>query len=138
MSATALSSACAVAPAARSARAAGGVAGGERHQQPVLRDVFVAGLGRGLLRGVEHAHQLGGDLRLAGAGALHLRLPGEFGLDAGQRRLGVAAGGADQAGGGAFLVIQQRLEQMLGRDALVEFADRDGAGGLQEAARRVR
>ena len=45
----------------------------------------------------------------------------------------IAAGGPDQAGGGAFLVIQQRLQQMLGRDPLVEFADRDGLGGLQEA-----
>ena len=67
--------------------------------------------------------------------ALHLGLARQFGLDRGQRRLGIAAGGLDQAGGGAFLVVQQRLQQMLRRDLLVEFADRDGLGGLQEAAR---
>ena len=77
---------------------------------------------------------LGRDLRLAGAGALHLGLPRQLGLDRGQRRLGIAAGGPDQAGGRAFLVVQQRLQQMLGRDPLVELADRDGLGGLKEPA----
>ena len=111
------------------------VGGGDRHQQPVLRDVFVAGLGRGLLRRIQDAHELGRDLRLAGAGALHLGLAREIGLDRGQRRLRIAAGGLDQAGGRAFLVVQQRLQQMLRRDLLVELADRDRLGGLQEAAR---
>ena len=49
----------------------------------------------------------------------------------------VAAGGADQPGGGAFLVVQQRLEQVLGRDPLVEFADGDGLRGLQESPRAL-
>ena len=108
---------------------------GQRHQQPVLRDILVARLGGGLLRGIQHPHQLRRDVRLAGARSLHLRLPGDVGLDRGQCGLRVAAGGADQARGGAFLVIQQRLQQVLGGDPLVEFANRDGAGGLQEAAR---
>ena len=64
-------------------RAGGGRVGrGQRHQQPVLRDVLVAGLGRGLLRGVQHAHQFRGDLRLSRARSLHLRLPRELGLHA--------------------------------------------------------
>ena len=48
---------------------------------------------------------------------------------------GIAAGGADQAGGSTFLIVEQRLEDVLGGDALVEVADRDGVGSLQEAAR---
>ncbi len=107
---------------------------GDRHQQPVLRDVFVAGLGRGLLRGVQQPHQVGRDLRLAGAGTLHLGLARQLRLDRAERRLRIAARGLDQAGGSAFLVVQQRLQQMLRRDLLVELADRDGLGSLQEAA----
>ena len=113
MSATAFSSAWAVAPALRSARAAGVSQAAIATSSRSCATILVAGLGRGLLRGVQHAHQLGRDLRLAGAGALHLRLARQFGLDRGERRLRVAAGGPDQPGGRAFLVVQQRLQQML-------------------------
>ncbi len=58
-----------------------------------------------------------------------------LGFDRGQRRLGIAAGRPDQAGGGAFLVVQQRLQQMLRRDPLMEFADRDRLRGLEKAPR---
>ncbi len=121
------------------AQGAGGrrVRGRDGDQQPVLRDETVAGLRRRLLRGIEDADEFGRELRLAGAGALHLRHLGKVGLDGAQRRLRVATGGADQAGRGAFLIIEQRLEQMLGRDPLVEFADRNGGSGLQEALRAL-
>ena len=133
MSVTALSSACGVRAGVAQRARGRRVGGGERHQQPVLRDVLVAGLGGGLLRGVQHAHQFGRDLRLAGAGALHLGLARQLGLHRGEGGLRIAAGGPDQAGGGAFLVVQQRLQQVLRGDPLVEFADRDGLGGLQES-----
>ena len=136
-SATAASSRCASAPAPRSARPAARFRGGERHQQPVLGDELVAGAGRLLLRRVEHAHDVRGELRLAGAAARDLGLPGELGFERllGARR--VAAGGADQARRGALLVVEQRLQQVLRRDALVVLADRDGLRGLEEAPRAV-
>ena len=69
-------------------RAGRRVAGGERQQQPVLRDVFVAGLLGRLLGGVEHADQVGGELRLAGAVALHLGLVRQLGSTAGRPACG--------------------------------------------------
>ena len=111
------------------------VGGGDCHQQPVLRDELVAGLGRGLLCGVQDAHEVWRDLRLAGAGALHLWQPTQFRPDRGKGCLRVAASGLDQAGGGTFLVVQQRLQQVLWRDLLVKLADRNGLSGLQEAPR---
>ncbi len=47
----------------------------------------------------------------------------------------IATGRADQSGGGAFLIIQQRFQHMFGGDPLVELADRDRTGGLQETLR---
>ena len=135
MSLTAFSNACGSRAGVAQRTGGGRVGGSDRHQQPVLRDVLVAGLGRGLLRGIQDAHEVRRDLRLAGAGALHLWQPRQFGPDRGERRLRVAACGLDQAGGRAFLVVQQRLQQVLRRDLLVELADRDGLGGLQEATR---
>ena len=116
-------------------RAAGrGVARCQRREQAILRHVFVALGGCRLLRGIERAHQLGRDLRAAGAGPLHLGQARELGVVGGARLLRIAAGGADQAGGGTLLVIEQRLEHVLGREALVEIADRDGLRCLQKAA----
>ncbi len=130
MSATAFSSPCGCGAGGLQRPRGRGVGGGERHQQPVLRDVLVAGLRRRLLRGVQYAHQFGGDLRLAGAGTLHLRLPGECGLHLVRGGFRVAARGADQAGGGAFLVIEQGLEEVFGGDPLVEVADGNCRRGL--------
>jgi hypothetical protein len=45
----------------------------------------------------------------------------------------IAAGRPDQAGCGAFLVIQQSLQQMFSGDALVEFSDRNCAGCLEKS-----
>ena len=59
MSATAFSSACGVTPAISQRPSRRRVGGGKRHQQPVLRHIFVARLVRGLLRSVQHAHQFG-------------------------------------------------------------------------------
>ncbi len=110
---------------------------GQRHQQPVLCDVFVAGFLRRLLRAIENAHQRRGDLRLAGAAALHFRQFREVCFHGSAGGLVVAAGGADQPGGGAFLVVQQGLQQVLRRQLLVEFADSYGLRGLDEPTRAV-
>ena len=109
------------------------VGGRDRRQQPVLRDVFVAGLGCGLLRGVKQTDQFRRDLRLAGTGALHLGQPGEFRFYRRQGGFGIAAGMADQARGSTFLIVQQCLQQMLGGDLLMEVADGNRLGGLQES-----
>ena len=75
----------------------------------------------------------GGELRLPGAAAGDLGLPPDLGIDGKLRLGGIAAGGLDQAGGSALVVIQQRLQQVFGRDPLVVFSDGDGLRGLQEA-----
>ena len=55
----------------------------QRHQQPVLRHVFVAGLVAACCAASSTRTRSGVMLRLAGAGALHLRLAGDLGLDRG-------------------------------------------------------
>ena len=63
----------------------------ERHEQPVLRHEAVAGLLRGLLRGVERADDLRRELRLPGAAAIDARQLGELRVDRGGGTLRVAA-----------------------------------------------
>ena len=46
----------------------------------------------------------------------------------------VAARGADQPGRRPLLIVEQRLQQVLGRQPLVELADGNGLRGLQEPA----
>ena len=86
---------------------------------------------------VDNSDELDRLERLTGAGALDLGLTGDLGVDGLLGDLRVAAGGRDQAGGGAFLIVQQCLQQVFRGDPLVELADRDGLGGLQEAARTL-
>ena len=106
----------------------------QSNQQSVLRDIFVARLGRRLMRRVKDAHKFRRDLRLARAAALYFRHLGDFGLNRRLRGFGLATGGTNEAGGRAFLVVQQRLEQMFRPDPLVELADGDSAGRLQKSA----
>ena len=136
ISATAFSSACAVAPALFSARAAGVSDAASATSKPVLRHILVARFGRGLLGRIQHAHEVRRELRLTGTAALHFRLLRQLRLNAGERRLRIAPGRPDQPGRRAFLIVQQRLQQMLRRDPLMEFADRDGGGGLQKSRAR--
>jgi len=85
------------------------LAGSQRDQQPILRDILVASACRLLLRAIQHPHDVRGELRLPCAAARYLgqlrqhRLHGQ--LDAHR----VAPGGADQAAGGALGIIEQRL-----------------------------
>ena len=114
-----------------------GVGCRQGEQQPVLRDIFIAGLLRIALRVIQHTDEFGCHVGVPGASALHFRDAGDFEI---HRRLGgngIAPGGLDQAGGRAFRVVQHRLQQMLGRDALVEFADGDRARGLDKSPRAL-
>ena len=75
--------------------------------------------------------------RLGRAAAGHRRDLRDQRIDLALRRLGVAAGGLDQPGGHALLVVEQRLQQMRRRDPLMMLANRDRLRRLQEAARAV-
>ena len=70
---------------------------------------------------------------LSGAAALNLRLLVELGIDRKQNRLRVAARGADQVGAKAFLVFEQNLEEMFGREALMAAAQCQILSGLNKA-----
>ena len=109
----------------------------KREQQTFGGDVAVAGLLRDVLGGIEEPRRLRREVELAGAAALHPGQRVERGPGFLQRVLGPAAGGADQIGGKAFGVVEQDLEQMLGREALVAAAGRETLGGLHEAARTL-
>ena len=63
---------------------------------------------------------------------------GERGFDGVQRCLGVAAGLADEARGQALVVVEQHLQQVVGRELLVAFAQSKGLRRLNEAASAVR
>src|SRR5204863_6771224 len=72
---------------------------------------------------------------LAGAAALDFRLLVELGIDRQERRLRIAAGGADQIGAEAFLVFEQNLEEMFRRQPLMAAAQRQILSGLDKAFR---
>ncbi len=107
---------------------------GEGEQQPLRGDEAVASLLGGLLGLLEDAPELGREVDLARAGSLDARLLRKLGLDGGERPLRVGAGGAKQVGGEALAVVEQDLEEVLGREALVAAALREGLRGLEEAA----
>ena len=107
-------------------------------KQPLGGDVLVAGLLGDLLGLVENARKLARRRGLAGAAARDLRPLGEVGIDGQERRLGVAARLADETCGHALAVVEQRLQEMLGRELLVAFAQRDGLRRLHETAGAVR
>ena len=51
---------------------------------------------------------------------------------------GAPAGALDQAGGHAFRIVEQHLQQVLGRELLMALAERLGLRGLDEAPRPLR
>ena len=97
-------------------------AGDGREQQPLDRDVGVARLHRELLGLVEQAGNLGRHVHLPGARPFHLGQLGELGFDPGERTLGVAACRPDQAGAQALPVLEQNLQKVLWRQALMAAA----------------
>ena len=113
---------------------------GERHrQQDALDgDVAVAGLLRDLPGLVEDSDRVAverGRLRRAAAG--HRRNLRDQRIGLALRGLGVAARSVDQPRRHALLVVEQRLQQMRGRDPLMMLPNRDRLRRLKEAARTV-
>ncbi len=110
---------------------------GEREQQALDGHEGIAGLVRDFLGGLEHPRQRRLHVELAGAAALDLGALGERRLDGGQRLARAAAGTVDQPCGQPLGIVKQDLEQMLGAELLVAFAQRERLGGLDEAAGAV-
>ena len=109
----------------------------EREQQALDGDVGVARLLGDLLGGVEHAPERRLQIDLAGAAAFDLGTLGERRLVGGQGLARAAAGAVDEARGQSFGVVEQDLEQMLGRELLMTLALRQRLCGLHEAAGAV-
>ena len=106
----------------------------KREQQAFDGDEAVAGLLARFLRGLEHARQRRIEIDLAGAGAGYFRALGQRRLDGGQRLARIAAGAVDEPRGEPFRIVEQHLEQVLGRKLLVSLAQRERLGRLDETA----
>ena len=109
---------------------------GERHgkEQALYRDILVAGLGRDLLGLIENADGVAVECRrLRRAAARDRGNLRDQHIDFAAGGLRVPARSLDQARGHALLVVEQGLQEMRRRDALMMFANRDRLGGLQEA-----
>ena len=109
----------------------------EREQQPLDGDEAVAGLLARLLGGLEDPRQGRVEIDLARATAGNLRALGERCLDGGQGLPRIAAGAVDQPGREPFGIVEQHLEQVLGRKLLMALAEREGLGRLHETAAAV-
>ncbi len=109
----------------------------QREQQALDGDEAVAGLLARFLGGLEHARQRRIEIDLAGAGARYFRALGQRRLDGGERLARIAAGAVDEPGGEPFRVVEQHLEQMLGRELLMSLAQRERLGRLDETAGAV-
>ena len=111
---------------------------GKRGQQALDGDVGISGLVGELFGAVEHPYgiivQPRRGLRSAAGHRRDLR---KARIDGRRGQRGLPTRPLDQPGGHAFAVLQQRLGDVQGRDALVVHADRDGLRGLQEALRTV-
>ena len=83
---------------------------------------------------VEDARRLRRHVDLARALAFDLGLLGEVGFDRAMDGAGIAACGRDQVGGEALRVVEQDLQQVVGNEPLVAFAQSQHLGALQEAA----
>ena len=109
----------------------------EREQQSLDGDKAVARLLAGLLGGVEHARQRGGQINLPGGAAADFGNFVERGLGRLQRLPRIAARAVDQPGGETFGIVQQHLEQMLRRELLMAFAQGQRLRGLDKTPRTV-
>src|SRR6185312_8019959 len=88
-----------------------------------------------LLRRIEQSRRLGRHAELARPGALDLGQLGELGLDQRQHLGGIAARAADEGRGKAFGIVEQDLENVLGREALMPGTDGQALRRLDEAPR---
>ena len=111
---------------------------GKGDQHAVLRHKGIAGAICLFLGIAQDADDIGGEAwlrRRATAGYLRQARHGRIHHVLGANRVTPAR--ADQAAGGPFRVIQQRLQQMHGRHLLVEFANGNGLRRLQKTAGAV-
>ena len=109
----------------------------ECQQKTLGGHVAVAGLLRDVRGGIEESRRLRCEVDLARAVPVYSRQRVErrFGLL--QRVFRPAAGGADEIGGEALSVVEQDLEHVLRREALVAARGRESLGCLHEAARAL-
>ena len=112
---------------------------GERQQQPLDGHIAVPGLLGDLLGLIEEADGIVVEPGRLGRPASGDRGQlGQRSVDLAGRQVRIAAGGADQAGCHALLVLEQGFEDMLRRDALMIEPDCDSLRGLEKALRAVR
>ena len=109
----------------------------EREQQPFDRDIAVARLFRDLLRLIENPRQSRSQIDLASAATGNFGKLGERRLDSRKRLARSAAGAIDQAAGQTLGVIEQNLEQVLGRELLVALAQGQRLSRLNKPAGAV-
>ncbi len=110
----------------------------QRHKQALDGDERIARLLCDLLGVVENARGRRRHVELARSGALHLRQLRERQFDLLQRLARIAARLVDEAGAKALLVVEQDLQDVLGRELLMAFAKRQRLRGLNETARPFR
>ncbi len=109
----------------------------QREQQPLDRHKAVAGALRQLLGLLEDPRQFGRHVDLARPRPLDLREPVELRINGGERRLRIAAGGADKIGAKALAVLQQDLQQVLRRQPLMAAPQRHRLRRLEETLRAI-
>ena len=116
-------------------RAVGRGADGERQQDAFDGDETVARFLGDLFGFVEHARGFGRHVELAGARAFDARQFRQRRFGRLQRATGIAAGAFDEAGGEAFLVVEQNFQQMFGGQTLMAGALRQALRVLQKRTR---
>ncbi len=109
----------------------------QRQQQPLDGHKAVAGALRQLLGLLEDARQFGRHVDLPRPRPLDLREPVELGIDRLQCRLRVAPGGANEIGAQPLAVLQQHLQQVLGRQPLMAAPQRHSLRRLEETLRAI-
>ena len=105
---------------------------GQQAKQQVLgADILVAQLRRLRLCGVERLLQLGAEVQVGGAGALHLGAPGQLGLEIGLQLGQVHPDSLEQGGDDAVLLPCQGQGEVLAIDLLLRVLMRQFLRRLQ-------
>ena len=104
----------------------------KREQQPLDGDVAIAGFFRNFLCLIKYARERRRQINLTSAAAGYFRKLSERRFHRRQRLARAAAGAIDQAAGQTLGIVEQNLEQVLGRELLVALAQSERLGGLNE------
>ena len=110
---------------------------GQRLQYALGGREAVPGLVGRFLRGLQHFGGLGRHIEFAGPVALHLGKRIQRRIGQIQRLLRATGSRARQIGGQPVLVLDQRLQQVLGRELLVRCSQGEPLRRLQQAARAL-